>query len=146
MLHMDCIDEDVKQDAMSLMHRVRDQHEKPIYMLQGRKGKYLDPGVTTAGILGSGHSPERDYRRRNRPAALLCMPYFCLAPYSDQPPSQASNFYPMRTLLQYSHVSTPKKRDLQQAITGLDLPKGGYIFHVPQMWCLILGKGLFHKL
>lgn len=126
---------------MSIMHYVRDQHGKPLQMPQGKREKLLEPNVTIQSILGNDDTSERSFSKKEHPALLLCMPYFCLAPYSTYSPSQGSDFYPMRTLLQSWHMSTPKKRDLQQAICGLEYPTKGQIFHIPQIWCLILGNG-----
>lgn len=125
---------------MSIMHHVGDQHEKPLQMAHGKRGKYLEPNVTDHAILGNDNSSKHDSSKKEHSALLLCMPYFCLAPYSTYPSSQTSDFHPLRTLLQSWHMSTPKKRDLQQAICGLEYPTDGQIFHVPQIWCLILSN------
>lgn len=128
---------------MSLLHHVRDRHEKPLQMPQGKKGKYLDFNFATHAILSNNDAFERDSSKKQPSALLLCMPYFCLAPYSTDSASQASESYPLRTLLQSWHMSTPKRRDLQQAICDLGYPTKGQVFHVPQIWCLILGNSKF---
>lgn len=123
---------------MFIMHYIRDQHEKPLKMPQEKREKRLEPNVTIQTKLGNDDTSERDFSKKEHPALLLCMPYFCLAPYSTYSPSQGSDFYPMRTLLHSWHMSMPKRRDLQQAICGLDYPTEGQMFHVPQIWCLVL--------
>ena len=120
---------------------MRDRNEKPLSMPHGKKGKYLDSDVMTAAVFSKGSTSKEDLKDKERSALFLCMPFFCLAPYSDYSPSQPSNFYPLRTLLQSSDMSTPKARDLQQAISSLDYPMKDCLFHVPQIWCLIIGNG-----
>lgn len=140
MSHLDCLDDDARQDALSIMHRVRDQYEKPLQMPQRRKGKYIDPNVTFDDILNNDDVSERDSSKKGHPALLLCMPYFCLAPYSTYSPATPSEIYPLRTLLQSWHMSTAKKRDLQQAVCQLGYSPKDHVFHIPQIWCLILGN------
>ncbi len=125
---------------MFILHQVRDRYEKPLQMPRGRRAKCLAPNVTIHATSSDESTTERDFSKKKRDAVLLCMPYFCLAPYSSSSSPQASDFYPLRTLLQYWHMSTPKKRDLQQAICGLEYSTEGHIFHIPQIWCLILGN------
>lgn len=106
------------------------------------KGKYLEPNLTDHVLLSNDAGLRQGHEiRKDRSAILLCMPYFCVAPYFSEYPSYIPNFHPMRTLLQSSFISTPRKRGLQQAICNLENPNNGHCFHVPQIWCLILGGG-----
>lgn len=112
--------------------------------LRERRGRYLEPNVTAHSFRNSDDASERSILAKERPALFFCMPYFGLAPYTTYVPSQTSTFYPLRTLLQSWHMSTSKKRDMQQAICDLQYPTKGYVFHVPQLWCLMLGDGGSH--
>lgn len=107
------------------------------------KGKYMEANMTDHPVLSSdANFGQAQETTKDRTATLLCMPYFFVAPYVTEYPSNVPNFHPMRTLLQSSFISTPKKRDLQQAICNLENPEKGHCFHVPQIWCLILGDGI----
>lgn len=140
MSHLDCLEEVERQAAMGIIGDVRDRFEKPLQMPGKIGGKYLQPNLAFKPIsknddaLGKPKNWEQEAS-----VSFLCMPYFLLAPYSTSAPLQASSCYPLRTLLQSWHMSTPKKRDMQQAIRNLNYPKEDYVFHVPQVWCLMLG-------
>ena len=41
-LHLNCLDEEAKEDAIALLNQVREAHEKPLQMPSGRRGKYLE--------------------------------------------------------------------------------------------------------
>ncbi|KAI9870996.1 MAG: hypothetical protein M1830_003546, partial [Pleopsidium flavum] len=104
------LDEDERQDAIALLERTRETYEKPILTPEGTKGKYLEPHFAEENVYN-----RRLKVKKERSAQLLCIPYFCLAPYLTHSLSHASQLHPMRTLLQSSYSSAPKKRDLQQA-------------------------------
>lgn len=125
---------------MALMSYVRDQYEKPVSMLEGRKGRYLDHNLTSHVAPTSDEASEADTSKPKRSALFLSMPYFCLAPYTTYVPSNTSDFSPIKTLLQSWHPSTPKQRDLQQAVCTLPYSQKGHVFHVPQIWCLMLSN------
>lgn len=139
---LDGLGEDARQDVVTLLQDVRDKYEKSLRLPQGVRGKYLEPNVTDHPFLSKDTGPGQGQKTEDdRNAILLSIPYFCMAPYVTEYPSHIPNLHPMRTLLQSSYTSTPKERDLQQAVCNLGYPKQGHCFHVPQIWCLILGDG-----
>ena len=140
MSHLDCLEEAERKAALIFIGDIRDRFEKPLQMPGKTAGKYLRPNFTSKSIsIKEGASVDRKISREEVSVSWLCLPYFWLAPYSTGAPPQGSSSYPLRTLLQSRHMSTPKKRDLQQAVCGLNDPKKEYVFHVPQVWCLVLG-------
>ena len=140
MSHLDFLGEVERQAAMSIIGDVRDRFEKPLQMPGKTGGRYLQPSISCKPISKSDDDLGKPKLVRQEASVLFfCMPYFLLAPYSTGAPSQASSRYPLRTLLQSWHMSTPKKRDMQQAVCDLLQSKEDYVFHVPQFWCLMLG-------
>ncbi|KAL8791931.1 MAG: hypothetical protein Q9195_005507 [Heterodermia aff. obscurata] len=138
--HLDCLEEAERKAAVITIGDVRDQFEKPLPIPGKTVGKYLQPNVAFRRFpLSDDTSGERDISRQEVSVIWLCLPYFWLAPYSTSAPLQKSSSYPLRTLLQSWHMSTPKNREMQQAICDLDYPKEDYVIHVPQFWCLIIG-------
>ena len=101
-------------------------------------GRHLQPNVIFKSISIDGDaSGERSSSKQEVSVSWLCLPYFWLAPYSAGAPLQTT--YPVKTLLQSWHMSTPRKREMRQAICDLNYPKEDHVFHVPQVWCLMLG-------
>lgn len=130
---------------MALMRHVRDQYEKPLSMPEGRKGRYLDHNLTSHVAPTSDEASEVGTSKHKPSVLFFSMPYFCLAPYTAYVPSNTSDFSPIKTLLQSWHISTPKQRDLQQAVCGLPYSTKGHVFHVPQIWCLMLSNSEPHS-
>ena len=140
MSHLDCLGETERKAAMMIIGDVRDRFEKPLQMPGKTVGKHLQPNITFK-PFSKNTDASREYNISGQEASVsfLCMPYFLLAPYSTAAPLPASSSYPLKTLLQSWHMSTPKKRDMQQAIRDLNYPDEDCVFHVPQVWCLMLG-------
>ena len=140
MSHLDCLEEAERQAAIAIIGDIRDRYEKPLQVPGKAGGRYLQPGIAFKSISKNDDaSGKHCISGQEASVSFLCMPYFLLAPYSSGAPSQASSCYPLRTLLQTWHMSTPKKREMQQAICDLHYPEEDYVFHVPQVWCLRLG-------
>lgn len=130
---------------MFILYRVRDRYEKSLQMPHGRRAKCLAPNVTVHATSSDDSTTGRDFSKKQRDAFLLCMPCFCFAPYSSSSSPQASDFYPLRTLLQYWHMSTPKKRDLQQAICGLEFNGRPYFPHTPDVVLTSRQQSVFYQ-
>ena len=140
MSHLDCLEEAEKQATIALINAIRDEHEHPLRMPGKTGGRYLTSGIAFEPLSKNDDAPGKHrISKQEASVSFLCMPYFLLAPYSSDAPSQASSWYPLRTLLQRWQMSTPKKREMQQAICDLHYSKEDYVFHVPQVWCLRLG-------
>ena len=140
MSHLDRLEEAERRAAASIISDVRDRMEKPLHMPEKTVGKHLQPNVTFKPISKNDDaSGIRTTSGQKASVSFLCIPYFLLAPYSTGTPLPTSSSYPLRTLLQSRHMSTPKKRDMQQAVRDLNYSKENCVFHVAQVWCLMLG-------
>ena len=140
MSHLDRLEEAERRAAASIIGDVRDRLEEPLYMPEKTVGKHLQPNFTSKPISKNDDAPGiRNTSGQKTSVSFLCIPYFLLAPYSTGTPLPRSSSYPLRTLLQSWHMSTPKQRDMQQAVRDLKYSKENYVFHVAQVWSLMLG-------
>lgn len=69
---------------------------------------------------------------------FLCFPYFTLEKYGPPTLPENSKAHPKRTLLQTLFSSASRAQDFQQAVTQLPNTPKDYLFHVRQLWALIV--------
>ncbi|PNH44101.1 hypothetical protein VD0004_g3481 [Verticillium dahliae] len=100
----------------------------------------MDPGVRQLDIPPSKDS--RDNHITPTPVTWLCIPYFSLERYSGLSASTNPGSYPTQTLLQASYARIAYKRDMQQAARHINSGDKGWCFHIPQLWCLVIGDSV----
>lgn len=139
--HSDELNENERLDTTTILERVRETHERPILTPNGTNGKYMEPNLVEEVVYDNKYKK----KKRESRALLLCLPYFSLGPYSAQAASSLpmQDLHPLRTLLQSSFGLTPRKRDMQQAVCGLNHAAEGHCYHVPQIWCIVLNDSMY---
>ncbi|KAL9597452.1 MAG: hypothetical protein Q9219_005144 [cf. Caloplaca sp. 3 TL-2023] len=125
------------EQAVALIHRLREKCEHPIPTAGAAKGHYMDSGLFTRQNplqYLDGEDAGQIY--------FLCLPYFSLEPYSSRQDISTSDAHPMRSLLSIQYPSVAREREMQQAFCRLKGSGQRLCYHVPQLWCLAIGKKL----
>lgn len=133
MSRLKVLDEGEKSDVVALLEQVKTLHEIPVVTPKGVHGMEMEANVAEAMVSQKGGG-----KGRKQKMLLICIPYFHLASYSPEIPSNSTHLHPMKTLLQSNYSGVSKQRDLRQVVCALGLPQKGHCFHVPQLWCLVI--------
>ncbi|KZF21887.1 hypothetical protein L228DRAFT_269336 [Xylona heveae TC161] len=135
-----------------VMQDVRANLEKPYnrakYLWSTSK-QYNSRSAHEPRAAHSGHmrGPSGKSFQESRPLAIfVSLPYielYAMAKRQAVPDHIWQNSHPTRTLLQFfHHYESTTLRDLKQAVLQMkDTPKD-HIYHVPQLWCLLIGHEL----
>ncbi|EGY23103.1 uncharacterized protein VDAG_04541 [Verticillium dahliae VdLs.17] len=123
-----------------LLSDVKKNSSRPIRVSKDTTVRHMDPGVRQLDIPPSKDS--RDNHITPTPVTWLCIPYFSLERYSGLSASTNPGSYPTQTLLQASYARIAYKRDMQQAARHINSGDKGWCFHIPQLWCLVIGDSV----
>ncbi|KAM0622089.1 hypothetical protein ACHAQG_005906 [Verticillium nonalfalfae] len=123
-----------------LLSDVKKNSSRPIRVSKDTTVRHMDPGVRQLDIPPSKDSP--DNHTTPTPVTWLCIPYFSLERYSGFSASTNPGSYPTQTLLQASYARIAYKRDMQQAARHINSGDRGWCFHIPQLWCLVIGDSV----
>ncbi|USP74004.1 hypothetical protein yc1106_01278 [Curvularia clavata] len=123
--------EEEADETMKLLQNSQKQVQKRFRTKDGQPGRIFGPQVLSKKIRNDVVNP-RDG------CFFFSLPYFCLRKYTKLSIPSQSNLQATRTLLQISDSSTPKGRDLEQAVCHLAEIPGNQCFHLSSLWCLAI--------
>lgn len=115
---------------------VQKKYDKPMPTAYGMKARFMIPCFLQERFSRESGSASP----KSSAVSWLCLPYFCLEKYSNVSHSSRSSSHPMITLLQARLSSTPKERDMEQAVCHIPYNKEGHCFHIAQVWCLLIDE------
>jgi hypothetical protein len=107
----------------------RYRSEKPFRNPQGETGRYFSEGL----IQSKGE--------KGKSILFFCIPYASLEKIENQSSAVHTGNHVTRTLLQTLFSSAGRDRELKQAVCHLPQTPKQHCFHVPQLWCLVVGEG-----
>ncbi|KAF4125468.1 CorA-like Mg2+ transporter protein [Geosmithia morbida] len=127
-----------RKGIIDILTRVRRKFIKPIGTPSGRHAQYVEASCIQH-ILPSADGRAADRPDESHAITWMCLPYFSLEKYSGLDASDKPAF-PAPTLLQACFSNATQSRDMQQAVSQIAPP--AWCFHIPQLWCLVLGNSL----
>lgn len=121
-----------------LLSRVKYQSVSSAYNARGEKVGYMEPEVVEIPLM----NPEDDQhdQKQSSDATLkwACLPYFNLQQYSGLLAGTGNASFPSWTLLQQHYRAISEQRDMEQAVAQLGAAPKGHVFHISQLWCVVL--------
>jgi hypothetical protein len=133
------LDDDDRTLILHLFKNIRSKSEKTFI-----HGRYLDPLVTQWHAKYNKKGTDGSLKVRN--ATFFASPYFSLEKFHSHHAggSPESELHPVRSLLQTHYELEPtQSRDKHQILRKLGIVENG--IHVPQLWCLLINKGISHR-
>jgi hypothetical protein len=130
------LDDDDRTLILQLFKNIRSKSEKTFI-----HGRYLDPLVTQWHAKYDKNDADGSMKSKN--ATFFAVPYFSLAKFHSHDPggTPESELHPVRSLLQTHYELEPtQSRDKHQILRKLEIAENG--IHVPQLWCLLINKGI----
>ncbi|EKG15467.1 Mg2+ transporter protein CorA-like/Zinc transport protein ZntB [Macrophomina phaseolina MS6] len=122
------LSDEQKKWVGKLLRGIQRQFEKPLLTQEGMQGRWMILNFDQELRDGS-KLPTVDF---------LCFPFFTLEKYGPPSLPDHSRGHPKRTLLQTLFSSASRAQDFQQAVTQLCNTPKEYLFHVRQIWALIV--------
>jgi hypothetical protein len=138
--HYPGIQNDEKSLIIALFKQIRNNSEKRF-----KYGRFLEPTVIS--LIGLNGEEDKTREPQLKSATFISIPYLNLQ--TLQPHSlKDSSAHPVRSLLQchYGLESTERRDRSQVACKAYPKAQELQAVHVPQLWCLLLNKGLARSL